>query len=517
MKPSAKSVVMGLGPNHEGRIMPHPTLWFLVFLQGVVSAASLVVEIVAGRMLAPYVGMSLYTWTAVIAVVLAGFSAGHWWGGRIAEKPALRALRLTGWALLAAAATTAIAGLLLRASAGPLLDTVAHPVWAITLLCAAAFFAPSFFAGVPAPVLAQIAVSASDRSGRALGAMFASGAIGAIGGTLLAGFLFISWLGSALTLAIVALCYVICALACMGLARHLWQGAPLAFAAGVLALTGFGATMSSPCDHESRYFCIRTEDIASDPSRPVNLMVLDHLAHGTSARDLPRVMFSDYAAMLDGLARMRMGARPFSAFFVGGGTFSIPRAWADRGIGPLTVAEIDPIVTRVAERDFWFDPDSALVLHEDARRALTSRPDTRYDVIVGDAFTDIAVPSHLVTQEFFALVRARLNPGGIYVMNVIDFEDRLDALAAIHATLASVFPDVEVWTEQRQPEPGARMVFVLVASDGPSPVDSMQFPAPEPTRYGALSDRFVDTMLYARDPVVLSDDYAPIDRLLGPG
>ena len=45
----------------------------------------------------------------------------------------------------------------------------------------------------------------------------------------------------------------------------------------------------------------------------------------------------------------------------------------------------------------------------------------------------------------------------------------------------------------------------------------MQFPAPEPTRYGALSDRFVDTMLKARDPVVLSDDYAPIARLLGPG
>src|SRR6056297_1089808 len=479
--------------------------------------AVLMVEIVAGRMLAPYVGMSLYTWTAVIAVVLAGFSAGHWWGGRIAEKPALRALRLTGWALLAAAATTAIAGLLLRASAGPLLDMVAHPVWAITLLCAAAFFAPSFFAGVPAPVLAQIAVSASDRSGRALGAMFASGAIGAIGGTLLAGFLFISWLGSALTLAIVALCYVICALACMGLARHLWQGAPLAFAAGVLALTGFGATMSSPCDHESRYFCIRTEDIATDPSRPVNLMVLDHLAHGTSARDLPRVMFSDYAAMLDGIARMRMGDRPFSAFFVGGGTFSIPRAWADRGIGPLTVAEIDPAVTQIAARDFWFDPQSATVLHEDARRALLIRPEARYDVIIGDAFTDIAVPPHLVTQEFFELVRDRLSPDGLFLMNVIDFEHRMDTLAALYATMDSVFPHVEVWTEQRRPEPQERMVFVLAASAGPGMFDSLELPSPEPTRYGVLADGFIRSLVAAKSPVILTDDYAPIDRLLGPG
>ncbi|WP_323036780.1 fused MFS/spermidine synthase [Pararhodobacter sp.] len=49
------------------------SLWLLVAVQATVAAASLVVEIVAGRLLAPYVGMSLYTWTSVIAVVLAGF------------------------------------------------------------------------------------------------------------------------------------------------------------------------------------------------------------------------------------------------------------------------------------------------------------------------------------------------------------------------------------------------------------------------------------------------------------
>lgn len=61
-------------------------LWLMVGLQVGISASSLVGEIVAGRMIAPYVGMSLYTWTAIIAVVLAGFSAGHWWGGRVAAK-----------------------------------------------------------------------------------------------------------------------------------------------------------------------------------------------------------------------------------------------------------------------------------------------------------------------------------------------------------------------------------------------------------------------------------------------
>ena len=95
--------------------MPTAPLWLLVALQATVSAASMVVEIVAGRMLAPYVGMSLYTWTSVIAVVLAGFSAGHWWGGRLADRPGINPMAATAWALVAAAVTTALAGVALRA------------------------------------------------------------------------------------------------------------------------------------------------------------------------------------------------------------------------------------------------------------------------------------------------------------------------------------------------------------------------------------------------------------------
>ena len=105
-----------------------PPVWLLVALQAAVSAASLVVEIVAGRMLAPYLGMSLYTWTAVIAVVLAGFSAGHWAGGRIAERPAGSALLVTGWSMAAAALTVAGATFLLRWSAGPVLTVLPQPV-----------------------------------------------------------------------------------------------------------------------------------------------------------------------------------------------------------------------------------------------------------------------------------------------------------------------------------------------------------------------------------------------------
>ncbi|WP_281253191.1 fused MFS/spermidine synthase [Puniceibacterium sediminis] len=151
-------------------------------------------------------------------------------------------------------------------------------------MTALVFFLPSFFAGVPAPVLAQIAVTTAHRTGPALGAMFASGAIGAIAGTLLAGFVFISWLGSSATLGVVTGVYVATGFLFLWLGRA--RGRAIAMATGLVAMVLAGLALTAPktCDRESRYFCLRMEDVSADPARPVHLMVIDHLAHGISAR-----------------------------------------------------------------------------------------------------------------------------------------------------------------------------------------------------------------------------------------
>ena len=497
-----------------------PSVALLVILQAAVSAASLVVEIVAGRMLAPYVGMSLYTWTSIIAVVLAGFSVGHWAGGRIAEMQAPRALLWTGWSMLGAGLTTALAVFVLRSGADILLPHISNPIGAIVALCMIAFFLPSFFAGIPAPVLAQISVAAApDQSGRALGAMFASGAIGAIAGTLLAGFVFVAWLGSVGTLALVTVCYLIAALLLLWLARRAGDpsGILMAALATLVGLLLAGATIAqpSPCTEESDYFCIRVEDVSSDPNSPVRLMVLDHLVHGVSARDLPEVIFYDHAALLDLLARERMGGTDFSAFFIGGGTFTVPRKWSTMEPRPqVTVAEIDPTVTAVAIRDFWFDPAGTRILNQDARAALHT-DGSRYDVIVGDAFTDIAVPAHLVTQEFFTLVRDHLTEDGVFLMNVIDHADRMIALMSLVHTLEQVFPHVEIWTEARRPDPGERMINIIAAGFSPTDVDMLQGLSPAPITFARIPAQAQAQLKAARNPIVLTDNYAPIDRLIG--
>ena len=59
------------------------SLYLIVFTA---SAGTLILEIVAGRLLAPHLGVSLYTWTTIIGIVLAGISIGNFLGGRVADR-----------------------------------------------------------------------------------------------------------------------------------------------------------------------------------------------------------------------------------------------------------------------------------------------------------------------------------------------------------------------------------------------------------------------------------------------
>ena len=179
----------------------------------------------------------------------------------------------------------------------------------------------------------------------------------------MAGFVFVPLLGSVATLLVISAVYVLAAAICFALGGLTRRGQGVA-ALGAIAvgLTGIAATgLPAVCDRESSYYCIRTVALSEDPRDPVNLMVIDHLAHGISSERDPRLMYTEHAAMLDVLPRMRMGRRDFTSFHIGGGSYSVPRAWADRGITGITIAEIDPEVTRIAAESYWFDPATATI------------------------------------------------------------------------------------------------------------------------------------------------------------
>jgi len=161
-----------------------------VFISG---TCLMVVELLAGRVISRFVGQSLYTWTAIIGVVLAGISVGNYAGGILADRWASRRM-LTALFLLAAAGCLSVLALNSLAGHWAALQARAWPA-RILLHVAITFLLPALLLGTIGPVAARMAVAADTRTGRAVGDVYAWGSVGAIAGTFLAGFVLIPAFG----------------------------------------------------------------------------------------------------------------------------------------------------------------------------------------------------------------------------------------------------------------------------------------------------------------------------------
>jgi MFS family permease len=180
----------------------------------------LVLELVAGRILAPTIGVSLYTWTAVIGVVLAGISLGSWIGGKIADRRPGRSV-LSLQFLLSAVASALV--LVFQSN----LDSIAAPfswpsilqvVWLTTIV----FFVPSVLIGMVTPMIIKLALSSLEVTGRVVGRIRAAAEMGAILGVFLTGFVLIEAFGTRSIVATVAI-----VLALLGVASNPIWGAVL--------------------------------------------------------------------------------------------------------------------------------------------------------------------------------------------------------------------------------------------------------------------------------------------------
>lgn len=481
-----------------------------------VAAASMALEIVAARLIAPWVGMSLYSWTAIITVVLAGLSLGHMAGGWLADRPRGRSVP-AGAALMLAGATT-LASLFVIRTVAPATLGALDPIAGIGALATAAFFLPSLFAGILSPLLTRMALDRTppDHRGRVLGQMFALGAAGAILGTVASGFWLISFLGSHAAVGIIALAYALLGLPFLsGPAR--FGGGAVAAAILLAATVGPGRieALTGWCDVESDYYCIRIDPVGG-AGREARVMALDHLAHGVNDSEDPTLIHSPYVQLVDEMVRLRLG-RLDSAFFLGGGAYTLPRAWAARfPEASLMVAEIDPAVTTAAVDDMWVEPERLDIRHGDGRVVLTRLPaERRFDVIFGDAFHDISIPAHLVTDEFHALVRKRLTPGGFYAINAVDGLTRPRFVAALARTLRARFEHVELWLDLDQLRGGGgRTTWVVVASDLPTGRDAIEAEAGFRRRWVRVPTEAVLEAAGAEGRIFLTDDLAPVDRLM---
>ncbi|GAA3249071.1 hypothetical protein GCM10017691_59830 [Pseudonocardia petroleophila] len=473
---------------------------FVVLVSG---AAILVVETLATRLVAPYVGLTLESTTAVIGVALAGIAAGASLGGRWADvfpprRVAAGALAAGGLGVLAVRPLVRLLGPVL----GP------GPVAAILLVAASTLVSVTALAMVT-PAITRARLTTVDGSGSVIGELSAAGTIGSLAGTFLTGFVLVTFLPVTAILLITAAACLVLALLVVEDARRsaLTRG-------GVAAVLLAVALVAVPgrCDADTVYYCARVD---ADPERAsAQVLVLDDLRHSYVDRADPAHLEFAYTQRFgDAIDAAFPAGAPLRAVHVGGGGFTMPR-WlaATRPGSTSTVLEVDQGVVDLGRRELGVDeiPDVDIRVG-DARTTLAALPDGSADLVVGDAFGARSVPWHLATTEFVDEVRRVLRPGGLYVLNIIDRDPRA-LLAAETATVAGRFVTVALLVRPDQLTPGGGGNAVLVASDRAPDLGALAAAAAARGEPGSLLDDAA-TRALAQDAPVLTDDRAPVDQL----
>ncbi len=520
-----------------------------VFLTG---AGLMTIELVASRLIARFLGSSLYTWTGVLGVILAGMSLGNYLGGRMADAARNLPRRISGMLFASAAACLAILWLNAWAGESVFLMKWSWPV-RIVLHMTWAFLLPATVLGTISPMVAKLAIERAAHTGRAIGTLYAWNAVGSIAGTLLTGFVLTAWMGSvrivvgmALLLAVLGLLYALASRREGAAGRGAVAGA----AAGTaLAALFFGLTVlpgesaahvanalrlrDGPIEDDAVYFAetqYQILTVTADPDRPSHRhFYQDKLRHSEIDLAHPENLQYPYHRLYEGYVNNARGANadPIRLLCLGGGGYAYPQhLFATRPGSEIIAVEIDPGVTRAARAAFGLAEDAPMeIIHLDARNYLADAVRQNreapgsvppFDFIICDSISDYTVPYHLTTREFLEDVRALLKPDGLFIMNTVDIFESGRFMNAVNQTLREVFPHVAaVSTEQ---DPAQRDTTVWAA--GFSEIHPDRVPGslrhPERFRGFVLEDRHFADLRARNGECVLTDDWAPVENLLAP-
>jgi spermidine synthase len=522
----------------------------------IASFCTLVIELVAGRIMAPYVGVSLYTWTSIIGVVLAGISIGAYLGGRIADRyPRSSTL---GWLLFLSGLGAFSISPLTNLVGGAQFHT--SLMTRILLITTVIFFVPSCLLGMISPVVVKLALNNLDKTGNVVGKIYAFSTLGSILGTFATGFYFISWMGTRTILLTMGIILIISALIFSGFFRskkalalfflflflsillpvvglHVYAITnPEEFSFPISPIesvkTFYSYAFKPPLEEEtyffkeSDYYTLKLKkSIKGNNGNPLESLVLDHLVHSYTDLKDPLYIEYEYIRMYEEMVRWQAKKRKsFKTLFLGGGGYTFPRfIEAKYPKAEIHVVEIDPEITRVAGKYLGVSENTKIrSFNEDGRWfVMNCKEKGTYDFIFGDAFNDLSIPYHLTTKEFAMQLKSLLKPDGVLMANVIDSFKKGAFMPSYIRTLEEVFGkgNVHLMTLISDYDKIGISTCVVVAS--PQRLDMDDFVRTVKGKGGEMTAHVMpqdqlQEYLKEHYSVILTDDYVPVDNLIAP-
>ncbi len=500
------------------------TAYIITFIA---SFCILVIEIVAGRILAPFVGVSLYTWTSIIGVVLAGISIGAFSGGKLADRfPGKKTL---GWLLLVSGAATLLISPMTNIVAGYHFPT--SLMLRILIMTAITFFIPSCILGMISPVVVKLAIKNLDRVGNVVGKIYAVSTLGSILGTFAAGFFLISWMGTRHIILVMGSILILTAIIWGSLFRSKKPVFGLLLLPSLLIASTYSLafkpqlTSDTYYYKESDYYTIKLKKAMSkDGKTRLEAMILDNLVHSYVALENPLHIEYQYEKIYSELLKWRFEKdASFRSLTIGGGGYTFPRYMeVFYPKAQLDVVEIDPEITKIAYAYLGLPRNSKIRTFNTDGRWFVMNCKEKYDVVFIDAYNDLSIPYHLTTKEFAVQIRNILNPHGILLTNIIDNFQKGTFLPSYIRTLREVFGENNVHLISISPwfeKTGTSTFIVFTGGDDMNIMDFKNF-IKEKFESAATSavvpDNMVNDFMKKTYSVVLRDDYAPVDNLIAP-
>lgn len=480
----------------------------VVFATG---AAILVVEILGSRILSPFFGNTIYTYSSIITVVLAALSFGYYTGGILADKKPKREifyqiiLIASFFTLLIDILTTFFLGKISRS-----FSTISGPLVASLIL----FFMPSFLLGTLSPFSIKLqSLKSKAGVGRISGEVFFWSTLGSILGSLLSGFYLVPTFGI----------------------KKIILGV-----SGFLFVIGFWGTITSKAKKRvlmiisllfSLFFILssqitltRTGSVFQTEGLYERLEVIDFTHEGKPARLLRSETNNSSAIYHDSDELVWEYSDYFRLFklvkpeidrvlVMGAGAYSLPRAFlSETPMATVEVVDIEPKLLEIAKTYFRFEDNPRLInFVGDARIFLINRDQT-YDVIFSDLYLSMnTIPTHVVTQEFFSLYKSHLSENGVLIANLIGSLSpvKKSLLLSSMATFSSVFPNAYFFAVLNPQSPQIQNVIAL----GINGQKKLSFPEKieDPFSKKAFSHLIDIQSLGLGKQLIFTDDYAPVE------
>lgn len=418
----------------------------------IAGATGMIIELVASRILSPYLGNSNLIWTCIIGMMLAFMSIGYFIGGKISDKHPKR--NLLSLFLLDSATFISLIPMIEIYAIEPI-SKINFSLPLLAIICSTITFGiPSMFLATASPFAVKLKDKDLEEIGGVSGRMSALSTIGSIVGTFLAGFVLIPKLGVKNIILLVVIVLVI-------LSYLIYEDKDIKYTIKIIAtlvilvsLVLVGKKMflqkheDMILDTDSEYSRIWIKKFTNNSGKEYNTLEVDKGYESIASGE--KNLTADYLKYYDLFNYYQENTE--NVLMIGGAAYTYPSYFLEQYKDKkIDVVEIDSKMTELAEKYFDLNTqnENLNIYHEDGRRYINTTQN-KYDCILIDAFKGLNVPFQLTTEEALIQAKRNLNQNGIVITNIISALDGKNAnfIKYEYATYKKVFKDVKIFKVQ---------------------------------------------------------------------